>query len=91
MLNKDELSRLQKLAAISLDQQESEKLLHQLWTIVDFLGTLKNIPTKENVLQDHSLKPIDRVNVYQDVGLLFVNVTHQKIGNTIVVNSVIDN
>jgi Asp-tRNA(Asn)/Glu-tRNA(Gln) amidotransferase C subunit len=30
MLNKDELSRLQKLAAISLDQQESEKLLHQL-------------------------------------------------------------
>ncbi len=91
MLNKDELLRLQKLAAISLDQQESEKLLYQLWTIVDFLGTLKNIPVRWNAIQEHSLEPISWIKTYQEADLLFNNVTHEKIGNSIVVNSVINN
>lgn len=93
MLNKEEFLRLQKLAAISLSDQETVKLGTQLWTIVQFLWKLKDIssPLSHNLNDLHTLEPISGVCEYTDTQVLFDNVTHEKIGNTIVINSVIDN
>lgn len=93
MLNKEEFLRLQKLAALSLDDTETAKLGKQLWTIVDFLGKLQEISWKSswNISNYHTLKPISGVSNYDDTQKLFENVTHEKIGKSIVVNSVVDN
>ncbi|AHB41322.1 hypothetical protein P148_SR1C00001G0531 [candidate division SR1 bacterium RAAC1_SR1_1] len=93
MLNKEEFLRLQKLAAISLSDQETVTLGTQLGNIVQFLGKLKDIesPLYDNGTVFHSLKPISGVCEYTDTQILFDNAKHEKIGNSIVVNSVIDN
>lgn len=92
MLTTEEFLRLQKLAAISLSQQETEKLGNQLSTIVDFLGKLKNISYTWDVHSTtHSLQTISWSHQYQNVQDLFINTKHEKVGNSIVVNSVIDN
>lgn len=93
MLNKEEFLRLQKLAAISLDDKETVKLWKQLETIVEFLGNLKNISWNESNYSSNSniLNPIEGVSEYEDVETLFINTKHEKIWNSIVVNSVVDN
>lgn len=93
MLNKEEFLHLQKLAAISLDDKETEKLWNQLVNIVDFLGKLKDISGNSNndSLPDNDLITISEIKKYDDYKSLFDNSKHEKIGNSIVVNSVVDN
>lgn len=93
MLTKEEFVRLQKLAAISLDENQTEKLWNQLWTIVDFLGKLQHISLqwKNTSLYSSFLQPLSWVTLYKDAESLFDNVTHEKVANSIVIASVIDN
>lgn len=93
MLSKEEFLRLQKLAAISLDDNETDKLWKQLSTIVDFLGKLKDVwyNAKENISSNTILKPISGVNNYQDYKSLFANSKHDKVIDSIVIASVVDN
>jgi len=88
MLSKEEFLRLQKLAAISLDNNETDKLWKQLDSIVDFLGKLKDVwnNCKEDVSFNHILKPISGIDNYQDYKSLFDNSKHDKIDNSIVVD-----
>jgi len=87
MLSKEEFLRLQKLAAISLDDNETDKLWKQLGGIVDFLGKLKDVSSdiKEKNISNHNLKPISGIDNYQDYKSLFDNSKHDKIDNSIVV------
>lgn len=93
MLNKEEFLRLQKLAAISLDDQETAKLATQLWTIVDFLWKLQKISASTSSVwkTERTLIPVSWTRSYDSGEMLFANVTHEKLGNSIVVNSVVDN
>ena len=87
MLSKEEFLRLQKLAAISLDDNETEKLWKQLGSIVDFLGKLKDVwdNLKDNYSSNNNLIPISGINSYEDYKSLFDNAKHEKIDNSIVV------
>ncbi len=93
MLSKEEFLRLQKLATISLDDSQTEKLWNQLWSIVDFLGKLKDISGVSNgsIFYNNTLKTIDWIDTYADYMSLFENVKHEKIANSIVIASVVDN
>ncbi len=92
MLSKEEFLRLQKLAAISLDDSQTEKLWNQLWSIVDFLGKLKDINTSnDSHTYNHTLKTIAWIDTYENYVSLFENAKHEKIANSIVITSVVDN
>lgn len=93
MFDKEILLHLQKLAAISLNDNEIEKFWNQLWIVVDFLGKLKNIPSKlDNVVTSNkSLSTLSWVCVYKDYKLLFDNAKHEKTSNSLMISSVVDN
>lgn len=93
MLSKEEFLRLQKLAAISLDKNQTEKFWNQISTIVDFLWKLKDIQTKsvDYNIDSNKLKTISWVDSYKDFDILFGNTKHERIANSIVISSVIDN
>lgn len=92
MLSLEEFERLQKLSAISLNNEEQKKLSDQMSTIIDFLSKLQSLPLNS---QDkkiiHMLSPISWVSSYKDNKQLFQNVSHEKVWNSIMINSVVDN
>jgi hypothetical protein len=92
MLNKEEFSHLQKLSALSFDEQQTAKFLDQLSNILDFLSQLQEPSLHSNTIScSHALYLKPGVSFYQGSQNLFANVKHEKIANTIVVSSVLDN
>lgn len=92
MLSLEEFERLQKLSAISLTNQEQEKLSDQMYTIIDFLSKLQSLPLDfQDKKITHRLSPISWVSSYKDNKELFQNVSHEKVWNSIMINSVVDN
>ena len=98
MLTPEEIKHLQTLSCISLDQEEEKTLGKQLVGIVDFLGKLNEIKIDQDILDgtagdtfDHFLSVVPDVCQYEDANALFQNVQHEKINNSIVIKSVIEN
>jgi hypothetical protein len=92
MLNKEEFSHLQKLSALSFDEQQTAKFLDQLSSILDFLSQLQEPSLhSDSISCSHTLCFKSGVSSYQGSQNLFVNVKHEKIANTIVISSVLDN
>jgi len=69
-----------------------------LASIVDFLGKLNEIKIDQDIADwtaqsgiESGLRVIPGVQDYSDIDWLFQNTKHQKINNSIVIKSVIDN
>ena len=92
-MDKKELKRLQKLACISLSEEEEKKLGTQLQDIVVFLWQLNEIKidkTWSKLMKiENSLRTLKGVNEFKDSKKLLQNVKHEILNNSIVIKSVL--
>lgn len=90
-LTQEELQKLQRLSAISLEWPEQEKFKSQLWDIINFLGELDQLDLSdidtELESQGLTLRAIEWIEECDDD--LLQNVEHEVINNSVVIKSVL--
>jgi len=90
-LNKEELLKLQKLAAIDLSENEQEDFLKSLWEIIKYLDIMKDADSlwdlKMEWVTGNFLQPREWVKDHDDTNALLKNVEHEVVWNSISIKS----
>ena len=92
MITQKQLSHLQKLAQISLNEEQEKQFVDQLGSVISALEELQSLDVSwipRGV--DTSLSVRGWVEDFEDSDSLLANITHPLINNSPIIKSVLDN
>lgn len=89
-INKQELTHLEKLANINIDESQEWPFLEKLDSIVDKLDELNKFDTKWNYIPTDNTNPLRTIDGTKDFKWkkeILENVKHEVVNNSIVIKS----
>ena len=93
-LTKQEFQHLEKLASVNIDENQEDKFLAKLDSVVDKLQDLNMVDTSDIVdmdSQSNTLRVIWWTNDFPNKKWIIDNVKHDVINNSIVIKSALSN